>query len=305
LYLIQLKNGSYTNNFDIANRLFNHVFKNFNIKESDMYLAGFSGGSRLATAIASLTNKFKGVVGCGAGFSENPAHSPSTQNYIYVGICGNEDPNYREMLNNKTYLHKLNFKNTLITYDNDHRWPPEIQINRAFRFLNNLDDPIEKNLEVDLDEARRFKDSNQILFAAESYDRIIKTYPALEQTRVVKNEYLNYIRSKDYKNEYRLLDNALKIEEAINAKLYGKMIKDFEQPEKANLKWWKKEVEKLKKIESSNLIQEQKMAKRVAFNLFILAYSRNNPNLHQSNTAQINFSKEIISILRQIFYSKV
>ena len=49
------RNGPYDRNFAIASRLFTHVFSRFNIKEKGIYLAGFSGGSRLASSIAALT----------------------------------------------------------------------------------------------------------------------------------------------------------------------------------------------------------------------------------------------------------
>jgi len=52
------KNGPYERSFNLANNLFNHIFKKFNIDQSNMYLAGFSGGSRLVSTIAVLTNNF-------------------------------------------------------------------------------------------------------------------------------------------------------------------------------------------------------------------------------------------------------
>ena len=49
------KNGPYQMNFDLTNRLFNHIFSEFNIAENRIYTAGFSGGSRLACTVAVLT----------------------------------------------------------------------------------------------------------------------------------------------------------------------------------------------------------------------------------------------------------
>ena len=92
------KNGSNDKNFSISNNLFSHVFSFFKIKESEMYLSGFSGGSRLASSIASITNQFTGVIACGAGFSSVPEYRPSSQKYYYVGICGNRDMNYSCLL---------------------------------------------------------------------------------------------------------------------------------------------------------------------------------------------------------------
>ena len=68
-----------------------------------MCLSGFSGGSRLACAIASLTDQFTGVIACGTGFPQIPEYIPSFQKYAYVGLCGNRDFNYSKMIKNKTF----------------------------------------------------------------------------------------------------------------------------------------------------------------------------------------------------------
>ncbi len=79
-----IKNGPYQRNFEITERLINHVFSEFNINENQIYLAGFSGGSRLASAIASLTNIAAGVIACGAGFTNS--HTPSTQEFSIMWV---------------------------------------------------------------------------------------------------------------------------------------------------------------------------------------------------------------------------
>ncbi|WP_103070811.1 hypothetical protein [Aquimarina sediminis] len=129
------RNGPYAGNFDIANRLFEFVFSNFKVHENQVFLAGFSGGARLASTIAVMTNQIAGVIGCGAGFSENQSQMPSIQQFSYVGICGNRDMNYTEMLTVKKYLQQLNFNHTLITYDGNHSWPPSKEILKAFDWL--------------------------------------------------------------------------------------------------------------------------------------------------------------------------
>lgn len=63
------RNGPYEQNLAYAQRLFNHIFSKYTILPNQVFLAGFSGGSRLASAIASLSGNIAGVIGCGAGFS--------------------------------------------------------------------------------------------------------------------------------------------------------------------------------------------------------------------------------------------
>ena len=129
------KNGPYNINFDIFNNLYSHITSTIKIERNEMYLSGFSGGSRLACAVASITDLFTGVIACGAGFPQIPEYVPSTQKYNYVGLCGNRDFNYYEMIKNKSFLNKINFNNTLITSKKKHSWPSNDDILRAFDWL--------------------------------------------------------------------------------------------------------------------------------------------------------------------------
>ena len=283
------KNGSYEQNFSIANNLFNQIFKSFSIDQDKMYLAGFSGGSRLASTIAVLTNNFSGVIACGAGFASEASYIPSTQKFSYVGLCGNEDMNYKEMIGNNEYLQRLGFDNTLITYNGDHKWPPKEQVNRALRWLQNKKNDsllISKNLSVDISESEGFESSGELLFAAENYTRIL-------------NKYEKLILSKKFKDEYKSLQNALQQENKISNRLFDRLQKDFLFPEKANIDWWKKELNKLSKLKKSGSQQQQKMIARVRFNIFAAVYSRKNKNLYKSSSKQIDLSNNIQALVYQ------
>lgn len=298
------KNGAYSKNFDSANRLFSHIFKNFSIAKDGMYLAGFSGGARLVSAIAVLTDTFAGVIACGAGFSKDPTHTPSFQKFAYVGLCGNEDMNFSEMNNNKAFLQKLNFNSTLFTYNGGHSWPPKKQINRAFRWLS-LQNTKENNillegLKTGWEETKTFEDSNQLLFAAENYERILKDFknPIGDS---IQTEYDLLLSSKNYKTELKNLNIALAQEVRIGQKLYERIYSDLTAPGEAKIDWWEKEFNKLKKLKENGSVQTQKMISRVSFSIMAEAYSRTNPNLYPSNTSQIDFCKKIISIFNKTF----
>jgi hypothetical protein len=130
------KNGPYSTNFQISNRLFDSVFSIFNIDENQIYAAGFSGGSRLATTIAVLTNQLQGVIACGAGFSTEVSHVPlSKESFSYVGLVGERDMNYYEMFEVSEWLNRFQIDNELFTFDDEHKWPSEEQIAKAFDWL--------------------------------------------------------------------------------------------------------------------------------------------------------------------------
>lgn len=131
----ETRNGRHTENFDLAARMINDVLDSYPILEKRMYLTGFSGGSRLASAIAVLSGQFEGVVGCGSGFSPNPGEQPRTDEFSYIGIVGDQDMNYAEMHEDYTRLRKWRMDNSLITFDGPHKWPDQAELQTAFCWL--------------------------------------------------------------------------------------------------------------------------------------------------------------------------
>ncbi|UJH69095.1 hypothetical protein [Allomuricauda sp. SCSIO 65647] len=304
------RNGPMENNFQIAQRLFDHVFKNFNIKENGMYLAGFSGAARLVTAIASLTDQFSGVLACGAGFSSNPNHSPSVQNYSYVGICGDEDMNYQEMLNNREYLKRLNFSSTLITFNGNHRWPPPQQIEKAFNWilLKKNQSPSSHIAKEDLMDRYRDdhaevlsqEEAGELLFAAENYHRIIENYSVFFGLDSVKAKYKNLLGSKEYIKAEKALAQALETETVLLKKLHKRLMEDLANPAKVDYNWWRKQFAGLDEKYYGADSEMQKMLARTKFSVFAAAYEKTNPDLQQSNSAQ----KEVSLTIRKIIYQK-
>ena len=287
------KNGPYDRNFQIADNLFKHIFANFLIDEKQMYLTGFSGGSRLATTLACLSNQFAGVIGCGAGFSNTPEHIPSTQGFAYVGICGDKDMNYSEMINNKNYLERLNFNSTLITFDGNHRWPSRKEINRAFRWLalqrikkQGGTDVVLGSLKEDYEETKQFENMGDVLFAAENYDRIIKTYGPVVPIDTIRENYKKLLHSKPFKSTYESLSSALELESKWSVKLIDRLLLDMENPNDVNLNWWKKEMEKLEKVKTKKGVEFEKMVERIKFSLYAITFEKGKSSIDLSKKIQ-------------------
>ncbi|MEM7485401.1 MAG: hypothetical protein AAF348_09345 [Bacteroidota bacterium] len=300
------KNGPYDRNFDIANRLFDTVFTRFLIKEDEMYVAGFSGGSRLASAIASLTNRFVGVIACGAGFSGTQEHIPSTQDYAYVGLCGDRDMNYSEMLGNTDYLDLMKFNSTLMTYSGEHKWPPQRQLVRAFDWLHLQ--KLKKNGALPLDTALKhytsdyariatFITDQEFLLASEEYERLIQTYNGLLAIDSLKAQHKTFKNSKDYKKQRTALDNALVLEGRLKTKLGGRLLTNFKKPDASNFSWWEKELDKLNKLRTKEDSELKKMVYRLKFSLYVRAYSWKNTLMHTPSEKQSEFIDRFIALL--------
>ncbi|MEQ1678031.1 MAG: hypothetical protein ABL876_15085, partial [Chitinophagaceae bacterium] len=129
--------GSFNSkNFDAASSInsipgiIKDVMQRASIDASKKWLAGFSGGSRMASSYAATYEGITGVIGCGAGFA-GPEFLTGRQNIPYAGIAGNTDMNLEEMVTIKEQLTNRNKDNLLLFFDGGHEWPPAIQVKLA------------------------------------------------------------------------------------------------------------------------------------------------------------------------------
>ncbi len=299
------RNGSNDANFEIINRLFLSVFSKFKIDDKQVFLAGFSGGSRLASTIAVMTNKIAGVIACGAGFPLNQAYMPTIQKFSYVGICGKRDMNYTEMLNVKKHLKLLKFSNTLITYDGNHSWPPSKEILKAFDWLAIQlhkkkikllsKSEVFNNYEKSYSLAKQSEFNSKPLMAYENYERSINTYQAFYDLDSISIKYKKLQKSKAYKNSKRVELKMIAKETQLTNIFSQRFLKDDEYPEKANIHWWKKELDKLKPIDDNPSSKE--MVERLKYKIFAWAAERNDPSIFKSSALKREFYDTICKLI--------
>ncbi len=97
------------------------VESRFNLDDKKMFTMGFSGGARIATLIALYNNTVAGVIGCAAGFLQ--VQNPIKRSFVWVGVVGNKDFNYLELVNLNRQLKANRWKSFLLTFDGKHEWP--------------------------------------------------------------------------------------------------------------------------------------------------------------------------------------
>ncbi|MGB5229466.1 MAG: hypothetical protein WBN55_14465, partial [Eudoraea sp.] len=303
------RNGPYDRNFNIAANLFDHVFSRYKIDENQMVLAGFSGGSRLAWSIALAGGNIAGVLACGAGISEIQQPILQRQEFSYVGICGNRDMNYREMQDLNTYMSKVTYDHTLFTFDGGHIWPPPEEITKAFDWLalqlhkkgnaSMTDDELYKSYKHNYKNAQKSEADGHILNAVENYERVLSTYDSIFTLDTV-SVHLNRLKKENsYKKAFKDRTLAFEKEKQWANTFYERFSADYNQPEKADLDWWEKKIRQLNDKYANTNTEFQHMLERIQFNLYAMAFSRNNPNLYQSTEAQRNFC----SALGKLVYS--
>lgn len=305
------KNGPYEQSLEVANNLFNHVFEKYKVNVDQMFLSGFSGGSRLATAIATLSNQFAGVFACGAGFSHLPSHVPSTQGFLYAGICGVEDMNYLEMLSNDQYLSKLGFEHTIISFNGGHQWPPMAKINSAFDWmlLNlqkskealKIDASLEQQFRDHLNQAIDHKDKGEYLFASEHYQRLLEGYPKELVLKSIVSDYNALLGSREYLMATKQRNQALSQEKKISQKLFGRLREDLEKPQDMNWKWWSKQINGLEGLKATGNKEEQHMVSRVKYALAAFIYENKS---YYSDSSNLGDNTKIFHRFRELLYPK-
>ena len=294
-----IKNGPYDRNFEMTERLINHLFKQYNVSQNQIYVAGFSGGSRLATAIATLTNMAAGVIACGAGFTAS--HVPSTQQFDYVGICGNKDMNFMEMMSVGRYLQKLNFSNTLFTFDGDHRWPPQDQILRAFDWLSvqaHKKGLIEKSEKaIHMSYIKNLEAGNNILRAIEDYERALSSYETFYTLDSLATKIEVLKKSKEYQSAVKSRKIAFEKEDKYTEMFSSKFDEGFNNPKRINLSWWKKQLGKIKNEKNTAHVEVDHMVARLEYKIYAMAYEKMLFARPKASEEQVAFCRDIIKMI--------
>ncbi|MCE7996233.1 MAG: hypothetical protein HEP71_29905 [Roseivirga sp.] len=128
------RNGPVDKGFEAARILLEEITKKYPVNMERIYTGGMSGGARMATTVAVVTNKIAGVIAIGASF--NFLNKPNTKNsFAFVGIAGDKDMNYLELVKATEEVRELGIKSHLIAYDGKHRWCEEPQATEAIQWL--------------------------------------------------------------------------------------------------------------------------------------------------------------------------
>ena len=121
------RNGPLQPSAEAAKAMLEDVGTRFSLDAKQVYLTGFSGGARAATAIASwLKDQIVGVIGCGAGLAVGLEPSQRLP-FIYYGTVGKEDFNYPEMKQLDRALTASGLIHHIEVFEGGHNWaPPDV-----------------------------------------------------------------------------------------------------------------------------------------------------------------------------------
>ena len=189
------RNGPWKPEAEAAEAMLNDTQARFSIDPHRIYFAGFSGGARLASQLATLCKCAAGVVLSGAGFANG--REPSTDaRFVVFSSVGTLDFNYREVIPLQAKLALAGDPHWLRTFDGTHEWAPAIVMTEALAWLrveaikSELTPTDDSFLRDQLAESEARADSlvqtQEVLSAFREYSQIVATYEGLLDVRGVR-----------------------------------------------------------------------------------------------------------------------
>lgn len=124
------KNGQDEDDINVMwNTLKNVSYSNFSIDTKHIILAGFSGGARVACAIASKEPGTTAVIANSAGMPQ--PESVFAPNTLFIGVAGKGDMNRAEMNVIEQHLKGTSLSHYYLEFDGIHEWAPSSSMVKA------------------------------------------------------------------------------------------------------------------------------------------------------------------------------
>jgi pimeloyl-ACP methyl ester carboxylesterase len=269
----------------IYHKMLADLTERFNIEKKAIYVCGFSGGSRVAGAIAITEGGIAGVVGCGAGLpniNQNPV-----QPFSYLAVVGNQDFNYSEILQLDESLETAGYQHHLLVFDGIHQWPPKELLPDIFTWLR-FDAMRRMAIPTERTEINRFIETNDK--TAEDFAAAGKH--AMQQTVYVK--MMHYLQGltdiAPLQSEIKRLSGEQEIitynkEQKQLLELERKLQQKYApQFQNQSLAWWTKEASQLQSLtKKAGDPGTKQVYQRVLGFLSINCYSYSNSALKQGD----------------------
>ena len=270
------RNGSFLKNYDIVEIFTNDVYSRFSIDDTRIYFSGFSGGSRAALSVAVLNNSVAGVIGCGAALSSNSVlHPNKSHDFVYIGLVGNRDMNFLEMLDMENYMTSIELPNSLRIFEDGHRWPPPetmldaiewIEIEAMKKGLRSRDSVFVKMLYAkQKQQTIALIDSGKLVSAMHLYNNRIRTFEGVSDIAEIEQNKKILEQNKTYKKERKSTDKSIALENEYRSDFrLAAMQMQLLNPVPDSLhQWWSLKFRKLRKMESKGSTLTRLMAARL------------------------------------------
>ena len=291
------KNGTpMATTFEHYDILLDDLLTRFNIDKTRIYTCGFSGGSRVAGAIAISKGGIAGVIGCSAGLPQ--ADNGLKSKFDFFGYTGNDDMNYAEMVRLDRDLEGSGLRHQLLVFNGTHEWPPKENIAESILWteLNAMKDgkkPVDK----------AFVSAQLALFDSE-LQNAKQPFEKYLLTKKIVNYFKGLTDTKKYEEQLESLSkeaavqNGLKKEQTDEAKEQSLQQQYLQKLSTENTAWWKGEVDRLNKFISVTKEESEKhLLRRVLEYLSLALYSNSSSAYTQGNYAEAEHFIELYALI--------
>jgi hypothetical protein len=249
----------------IVNTLLNDTREKLAINNKRVYLAGFSGGARVACGLAQSNKGINSVIACSAGFRPGKERPP----FHFIGIAGLQDMNYLEMKLLHNLLLNFNAEPVLLTYEGKHEWPPKSVMEEAmtileFYAMKDSITPVDNEIITGF-ATHQAENSNKLMSGANP-DSLAKAYFLSTQTIEILKGYT------DTKELESISERLTRYPEIRNYFIKQATFEEYEQQKQQELassfeskpkQWWMNELKSI----SADTLNRDKLEKDAAIRL--------------------------------------
>jgi dienelactone hydrolase len=191
----QSRNGPWQPRLEATDALLADVQTRVSIDPQRVYFAGFSGGARFSSQVASSCKCSAGVLLSGAGFFVAPPPSTDSPFPVFSAV-GTQDFNYSEVIPLQDALVKAGYPHWLRIFEGSHQWPSAEVMGEAFAWLRIQAMKAKREL-VDtefvaaqftkaLERAKSFEQAGEPLALWREYLQIAATYDSLADVTTIR-----------------------------------------------------------------------------------------------------------------------
>jgi hypothetical protein len=231
------------------------VVSNFEVDKSQVILAGFSGGAKLAMLYAQEDERISGVIASGATL---PISSGVKPRYYFSGIVGDQDFNYLEARQTFSLFARENYDYTALVFNGAHQWPPlgymELAIRGQLFFamktgkIKMQEKLVENTIAQVQDSIGTYIKKKDLLTAFEYTKQMYRWMNGLQNANDWRLEATKLEASAEFAEQMRKMQQMANAELTLRRSYIGKI-------EEKPLEWWEQEIENFK---NTSLKQKEK-----------------------------------------------
>ncbi len=260
------RNGPLEPTIQTLGAIWNDLGRRFAIDPQRIYLAGFSGGARMASQLAQQSI-VAGVIACGAGLLQGDAQRFP---FVYAATAGHRDFNYLEVRVLVENLQKRGTRATFMEFDGGHDWPPEavawqvLEWVKAQSMRDRLEPPdrewLETYLQSRIQHARGLDREGQAYAALQAHESLARDFEGLLPLGEVEAR-LDLLRNDPRARETRRQRERTDQVERREIRVVMDQVL-AERPSKSQ-KWWARKLESYRQLGKKDLFDAANLSQRL------------------------------------------